>query len=122
MATSVTASKEVPWLLLVFSLPTRSASQRVLIWRKLQRYGTLALRSSGHVLPNTPMNQERMEWLAAAIRTYKGQASVVQVQTFDDLPAERLKGLFVEARSRDYQKLLHETKKLLALSRSRRPS
>jgi hypothetical protein len=121
VATSVTASKEVPWLLLVFSLPTRSASQRVLIWRKLQRYGTLALRSSGHVLPNTPMNQERMEWLAAAIRTYKGQASVVQVQTFDDLPAERLKGLFVEARSRDYQKLLHETKKLLALSRSRRP-
>jgi hypothetical protein len=81
----------------------------------------LALRSSGHVLPNTPVNQERMEWLAAAIRTHKGQASVVQVQGFDDLPAERLKGQFIEARSRDYQKLLHEAKTLLALSPSRRP-
>ncbi len=111
-----------PWLLLVFSLPARSASQRVEIWRKLQRYGMLALRSSGYVLPNTPMNQERMEWLATAIRTYKGQASVAQVQGFDDLPAERLKQLFVEARSQDYQKLLHEAKKLLALSPSRRPS
>jgi hypothetical protein len=63
-----------------------------------------------------------MEWLATAIRTYKGQASVVQVQSFDDLPDERLKQLFVEARSRDYQKLLHETKKLLGLSPVRRPS
>jgi len=118
---TVTKSLMVPWLLLVFSLPAKRASQRVEIWRKLQRYGTLALRSSGHVLPNTPTNQERMEWLAAAIRTYKGQASVVQVQGFDDLPADRLKGLFVEARSHDYQKLLHEAKKLLALSASRRP-
>lgn len=118
---TVTSSSPVPWLLLVFSLPTKGASQRVAIWRKLQRYGMLALRSSGYVLPNTPVNQERMEWLAAAIRTYKGQASVVQVQSFDDLPAERLQGLFVEARSRDYQKLLHEAKKLLALAPSRRP-
>jgi hypothetical protein len=112
----------MPWLLLVFSLPTKSASQRVEIWRKLQRYGMLALRSSGYVLPNTPVNLERMEWLATAIRTYKGQASVVQVQSFDDLPAEKLKGLFVEARSRDYQKLLQEAKKLLALPAPRRPN
>jgi hypothetical protein len=118
---TVTAPSSIPWLLLVFSLPTKRASQRVEIWRKLQRYGMLALRSSGYVLPNTPANQERMEWLATAIRSYKGQASVVQVQGFDDLPTERLKGLFVEARSRDYQRLLHEAKKFLASSSSRRP-
>jgi hypothetical protein len=117
---TVTQSQTVPWLLLVFRLPARSASQRVQTWRKLQRYGMLALRSSGHVLPNTAANQERMEWLATAIRAYKGQASVVQVQGFDDLPSEHLKELFVEARSRDYQKLLHEAKRVLALSPSRR--
>src|ERR1700732_4306740 len=118
---TVTRSDSVPWLLLVFSLPARSATQRVQIWRKLQRYGMLALRSSGYVLPNTAVNQERMEWLATTIRTYKGQASVAQVQGFDDLPAEQLKRLFLEARSLDYQKLLHEAKKLLALPPSRRP-
>ncbi len=90
------------------------------IWRKLRRYGTLALRSSGYVLPNNPVNQERMEWLAAAIRAYRGQASVVQVQAFDDLPEDRLRGLFIIARSRDYQKLLHDAKKVLELSPSRR--
>lgn len=118
---SITILEDVPWLLLVFTLPVRSASQRVEIWRKLQRYGTLALHGSGYVLPNTPANQERMEWLATAIRTYKGQASVVQVRSFDDLPADQLRRRFVEARSRDYQKLSHEVKKFLALSAARRP-
>jgi hypothetical protein len=112
----------MPWLLLVFSLPAKGASRRVEIWRKLRRYGVLALRSAGYVLPNTSLNQERMEWLATAIRTYKGQASVAQVLGFDDLPAERLKLLFVEARAQDYQKLSHEAKKLLVLPASRRPA
>ena len=111
-----------PWLLLVFSLPAKKASQRVEIWRKLQRYGMLPLRSAGYVLPNSAMNQERMEWLATAIRAYKGQASVVQVQSFDDLPDERLKQLFQEARARDYQKLLHEAKKIAASAPSRTPT
>ena len=110
----------MPWLLLVFSLPAKSASQRVAIWRKLQRYGMLALRSSGYVLPNTPANQERMEWLAAAIRSYRGQASVAHVHGFDDLAEPELKKLFVEARSRDYRKLIREAKKLVPLSATRR--
>ena len=108
-------SSEAPWLLLVFSLPAKRASERVEIWRKLQRYGTLPLRSSGHVLPNSALNQERMEWLATAIRDYKGQASVVQAQGFDDLPGERLKQRFLEARAVDYQKLLHEAKKIVGI-------
>ena len=119
---SITSDRTPPWLLLVFSLPTSRSSQRVEVWRKLQRYGMLPLRSSGYVLPNSAVNQERMEWLATAIRTYKGQATVVQVQAFDDLPANQLKQLFLEARARDYQKLLHDAKKLLAQSASRRPS
>jgi hypothetical protein len=82
----------------------------------------LPLRSSGYVLPSTAVNQERMEWLATAIRSYKGQASVVQAQSFDDLPDEQLKRLFIEARSRDYQKLLQEARKILALPPSQQPA
>jgi hypothetical protein len=119
---AVAQAKATPWLLLVFSLPAKNASQRVEIWRKLQRYGMVPLRSSGYLLPNTEVNQERMEWLAAAIRSYKGQASVVQAQAFDDLSPEQLKGLFIETRSRDYQRLLHDVKKFLALSPSRQPA
>jgi hypothetical protein len=111
-----------PWLLLVFSLPAQAASRRVEIWRKLQRYGTVALRTSGNILPNTSANQERMEWLAAAIRSYKGQASVVLVQSFDDLSDQQLKQLFMEARSRDYRKVIHELNKILASAPATRPA
>jgi hypothetical protein len=102
------------WLLLVYRLPSSRASQRVEIWRKLQRYGALALRSSGHVLPESPANQEKLEWLATAIRNYRGEASVVRVQGFDDLSDEQLQTLFIEARARDYEALGRELKSFLA--------
>jgi hypothetical protein len=111
-----------PWLLLVFSLPAKRASQRVEVWRKLQRYGTLPLRSSGYVLPNSAANQEKLEWLAETIRSYKGQASVVQVQAFDDLPDARLRKLFLEGSSRRYERLLRELKKITSLPDSQRPA
>lgn len=120
---SVTADKAAcPWLLLVFSLPAKRASQRVAIWRKLQRYGMLPLGSSGYVLPNNAANLEHMEWVAAEVRAAKGQASVVKAQGFDDLPWERLKQRFQDARTRDYQKLLQDVRKVLAISVARRPS
>jgi hypothetical protein len=111
---AVTGESAAPWLLLIFSLPAKCASQRVEIWRKLQRYGTMSLESGGHVLPNTAMNLERMEWLASAIRSYRGQALVAQVQDFDNLPDKRLKEIFVTTRSRDFDRLASELKRLQA--------
>jgi hypothetical protein len=102
-----------PWLLLVFSLPASRTSQRVEIWRKLRRIGTMPLRSAGYVLPNTAANQEKLEWLARTIRGYKGEASVVQVRAFDDLPDRKLRQLFMEASSQAYQRLVRESTKLL---------
>jgi hypothetical protein len=99
-----------PWLLLVFSLPSKNGSVRVDIWRKLKRSGALALPTSGYLLPNSSENLERFEWLSAEIRKHKGQASVAQVQSFDDLPHEHLVHLFVRERNKDYEKLLRELK------------
>src|SRR5690349_16941412 len=100
-----------PWLLLMFTLPADKASQRVEVWRKLKKYGAVALRSSGYILPNRPDTQERYEWLATAIRKYKGQASVAEVYAIDDLPPEKPKEMFIAARSKDYEALLGELKK-----------
>jgi len=101
-----------PWLLLIFSLPSKRTSERVKIWRKLQKYGTVALRNSGYVLPNTSVNQERFEWLATAIRGFKGESSVLQVQAIDDLPSEVLKEQFREVRKSDYTELIREVQRL----------
>lgn len=120
MTVTTQLSTSARWLLLVYRLPSSRASQRVEIWRKLQRYGALALRSSGHVLPESPANQEKLEWLASSIRNYRGEASVVRVQGFDDLSDEQLQNLFIEARTRDYETLGRELKSFLA--RASRPA
>jgi len=104
------------WLLLLFTLPASQASKRVEIWRKLKRYGALSFRSSGYLLPDIPANHERFEWLAAAIRKYKGEASVAELFSVDDLPTTELRQLFVEARSKDYEVLLRELKRKDATS------
>jgi hypothetical protein len=103
---------DTPWLLLTFTLPTKRASQRVEVWRKLQRCGAVPLGNSGYLLPNNPTNQERFEWLATAIRKYAGEASVVMVQSIDNLSAPQLVGRFAEARAREYQELIRELQKL----------
>jgi hypothetical protein len=100
------------WLLLIFSLPSKKASQRVGIWRKLQKYGTLPLRNSGYMLPNTPSNQERFEWVASAIRGFKGEASVLQIRGIDDLSPEVLQEQFRAARKPDYVAFISEVQQL----------
>src|SRR6266850_2314351 len=84
-----------PWLLLTFTLPAKRASQRVEIWR----------------------NQERFEWLAAAVRKYAGEASVVKVQSIDNLSTPQLIGRFAEARAREYQELIGELQKRSSAAR-----
>ncbi len=96
------------WLLLAFTLPTKRASQRVEIWRKLQRFGTVPLGNSGYLLPNSPSNEERFQWLAKAIRKYGGDASVVHVESIDNLSRPQLIGRFAEVRAREYQELIHD--------------
>ena len=109
-----------PWLLLTFGLPTKRASQRVEVWRKLQRYGAVPLGNSGYLLPNTPTNQERFEWLATAIRKYAGDASVVKIQSIDNLSTPQLIGRFSEARVREYTELIRELENLSSIPRQKR--
>src|ERR1700674_3498775 len=105
------------WLLLTFPLPTKLASQRVEVWRKLQRYGAVPLGNSGYLLPNNPSNRERFEWLAQMIRKHAGEASVVSVQSIDNLSTPQLVARFGKARARDYQELSREVQKVSSVAR-----
>jgi hypothetical protein len=109
-----------PWLLLTFTLPKKRASQRVEVWRKLQRYGAVPLGNSGYLLPNNATTRERFEWLATAIRKYSGEASVVMVESIDNLSAPQLIGRFAEARGNEYQEIIRELQKLESVPSQRR--
>ncbi|HKB99880.1 MAG TPA: chromate resistance protein ChrB domain-containing protein [Terriglobales bacterium] len=108
------------WLLLTFTLPTKRASQRVEVWRKLQRYGTVPLGNSGYLLPINTVNEERFQWLATAIRKYGGDASIVHVQGIDNISTPQLIGRFGEARAREYQELIRQVDEFSALPLQKR--
>lgn len=112
---AIRANQKAAWLLLTFTLPGKRASKRVEVWRKLQRYGTVPLGNSGYLLPNSPGNEERFEWLATEIRKYEGDASVVHVASIDNLTKAQLVGRFTEARAQEYQELIPEIEKFLAM-------
>ena len=82
---SIRTGEVTAWLLLTFTLSTKRASQRVQIWRKLQRYPAVPLGNAGCLLPTSPSNEERFQWLAMSIRKYGGEASVVRVKSIDTI-------------------------------------
>ena len=106
--------------MLTFTLPTTLASQRVGVWRKLQRYGAVPLGNSGYLLPNNPSNRERFEWLAQMIRKSGGESSVVSVQSIDNLSTPQLVARFAEARSQEYQRLIRDVQKLSSVALQKR--
>jgi hypothetical protein len=106
--------------MLIFTLPSTRASQRVEVWRKLQRYGAIPLGNSGYLLPEGAVNLERFEWLATAIRNYRGEASVIHIQSIDHLSTSQLISRFGEARAREYREVIRELQKLASASPHKR--
>lgn len=120
----MSATAQRLWLLIVFSLAQKSASLRVAVWRKLQKFGALPLGNSGYLLPDTPENREKLEWLATTIRSHRGDASVVEVRGIDNRPDSMLREQFVAARQREYRELLAEirrTSRLVNVTSNRIP-
>ena len=101
------------WLLLLFSLPAKNASQRVEVWRRIKRCGAISLRGSGYLLPKTQLNEERFQWIAAEIRKHKGETSVLEVLRVDNFHSADLIREFNHARAQEYEPLAKELQKLL---------
>jgi hypothetical protein len=101
-----------PWLLMVFTLPSTKASERVQIWRKLQKFGSLPFRNAGYLLPNTPENRERLVWVSEIVRSNGGEASVIEVLSVDDLSENAIHEFFRQARDVDYEALKKDLEKL----------
>src|SRR5258705_7210788 len=117
---AVRKESSVAWLLLTFTLPTKRASQRVEVWRKLQRYGTVPLGNSGYLLPSNSVNEERFQWLATAIRKYGGCASYVQFERIDNIWNPQLIERFAAARAREYGELIRQLDEFSALPLEKR--
>src|ERR1043166_4374208 len=93
---------QIPWLLLLSSLPAHRSTERVTVWRRFRKIGALQLTTSTYLLPDQPAHYEHFQWLTKLIRDSGGEGTLVRVREIEGMPNEKLIGLFNEARNREY--------------------
>ena len=93
------------WLLLLLQLPTRPASVRMKTWRRLQQLGSVAIKNSVYVLPNTPQAREDFEWLTSEIRAAKGLASIMIAEALTAEEDDEIRTAFLNQRATEYDAL-----------------
>ncbi len=101
------------WLLLILSLPPQPSSVRVKVWRRLQAQGAVALKNSVYLLPFTPENYERFQWLTQEVAKSGGEATLLKVDRIENMRADEVIRLFHDAREEDYRQLADRYRKLL---------
>ena len=93
------------WLLLIHQLPPKPDYFRVKIWRRLQRIGAVAIKSSVYVLPHTEQASEDFQWLRREIVAGGGEASVCRASFVDGLSDGQVETLFRAQRDVEYAEL-----------------
>ncbi|MGZ9722063.1 chromate resistance protein ChrB domain-containing protein [Rhizobium miluonense] len=102
------------WLLLIYQLPSKPAYFRVKVWRRLQRIGAVAVKSTVYALPANVETQEDFEWLLKEIVEGGGEAMVCEARLIDGLSDSQTHALFDAARDEDYEAIAAETRALSA--------
>ncbi len=92
-----------PWLLLIVSLPTSSATARTRIWRALKSLGCMALRDGAYLLPTGEEREPALRELAEECLREGGSAWLMYVQPQSAEEAAAYRQLF--DRSNDYAEL-----------------
>jgi hypothetical protein len=98
------------WLLLIHQIPPRPSSVRVKVWRRLQRLGAVAVKSSVYVLPATEEAREDFEWVLREIAEGGGDAVLCEAVLAGGLTDEEVEDLFRDARAADYARLVEEAR------------
>jgi len=93
---------QIPWLMLLYSLPAHQNTERVAVWRRFKKIGALQLTTSTYLLPDQTAHYEHFQWLTKFIRDSGGEATLVRVREIEGLPNEKLAEMFNTARNKEY--------------------
>jgi hypothetical protein len=96
-------SRDQGWLLFFYSVPSKPVSNRMKIWRKLSKTGTLQLKGAVYILPMNEEHYEFFQWLVAEVSSLGGEAAFTRVDAIDSIKDEEIKALFNQRQEREYQ-------------------
>jgi hypothetical protein len=109
------------WLLLLYGLPARRSAERVSLWRKLKKFGAVQLKSSAYVLPDSPANHERFQWLSRQLQDGGGGATLIRAAHIEGVSDAQMIQMFIDARTADYKELIAAARETAKHLKSRRP-
>ena len=104
---------KVPWILLIHQLPPKPDYLRVKVWRLLQKIGSIQIKNSVYVLPNTGHARESFAWILKTIENEGGDGAVCEARFIEGLTDSRIEALFNEARNESFQEVVDSAKALL---------
>ena len=90
------------WLIFFYSVPSRPVSNRMKVWRKLNKAGAIQLKGAVYILPFTDGHYELLQWLVSEITEMKGEAAFVRVAEMDTMKDAEIIALFSRQRAADY--------------------
>jgi hypothetical protein len=108
------------WLLLVYTVPAQPSRKRAAVWREVKKAGAVYLRDGVCILPERPAQLRAFEEIAAKVRGFDGQATLVRSARLD---GERAEAVIVEAaaaRAAEYVDILREVGRFQAHLRRER--
>src|SRR3989442_7085284 len=108
------------WLLLLYGLPAKGNTARVTLWRKLKKYGAVQLKTSAYVLPDSPEQYERFQWLATEIKESGGEATLIRVAKIEGMADGQIVRMFNDARAAEYKESGQTCRALLGERRKAR--
>lgn len=82
------------------------------MWRKLRALGAVPLRKSVYLLPPTPDNFERFQWLSQEVQKDGGEATFLSVENVENMKRAEVIRLFQQVRDQDYRALVERYRKL----------
>ncbi|HEY2593503.1 MAG TPA: Chromate resistance protein ChrB, partial [Chloroflexota bacterium] len=101
------------WLLLIYTVPARPTRKRAAIWREVKKIGAVYLRDGVCALPERPETLRAADAIAARVREFEGDATVVTGARFDPARSQAVVRLFTSARSDEYAEVTREAERLL---------
>ena len=103
----------LPWLLLIYTVPAKPTRKRAYIWREVKKIGAVYLRDGVCALPERPETLRLVDAIAARVREYEGDATVVTGARFDAARGEAVIAAFTSARADEYAEVTREAERLL---------
>jgi hypothetical protein len=100
------------WVLFMPTIPSKPASVRVKIWRRLQAVGAVGLRGSVYALPNREECVEVFEWMSRELNELGGQASICEGRFLDASTDDDIERRFIDVRNADYAEIAAAAKQL----------